>query len=298
MAQCKQLASDCLKCKTLLDCADTLDSCATALHAERMQIGERTKTGALAGSNWVECMRKLANALRKGRSAFTIFAKGNTKLPFYAYSELPGFTCPGAGDCLSFCYSYTAWRYPPAFMRQLQNTLLMKFKRSVLSSAFDALPNATTLRLYVDGDISTMGVIGFWMSQLFKRSDINCYGYSKSWELFQQYEKQGLAWPSNYCLNISGGSKYDSNSDFKKEMLGLSVTRGEFIAVPVTSGKRVGFKRYDDKAYHNEVRINARLVANTAKVFSCTGKCGACLPDGRPACGVKTFNIVIANGVH
>ena len=61
---------------------------------------------------------------------FSIFAeKGNTKLPFYAFSSLPGFDCPGAGACLfgdrpkgkgkefwkGWCYSFTAWRYPASF---------------------------------------------------------------------------------------------------------------------------------------------------------------------------------------
>ena len=36
-----------------------------------------------------------------GTVPFSIFAeKGNTKLPFYAFSSLPGFDCPGAGACL------------------------------------------------------------------------------------------------------------------------------------------------------------------------------------------------------
>lgn len=62
-----------------------------------------------------------------------ILAKGNGKLPFVAYSELPMATCPGAGDCAVYskrsskdsgwCYSFKAWRYPDAFARQFLNTL-------------------------------------------------------------------------------------------------------------------------------------------------------------------------------
>jgi hypothetical protein len=58
-----------------------------------------------------------------------ILAKGNGKLPFMAYSELPMATCPGAGDCSvwsnqsGWCYSFKAWRYPDAFARQFLNTL-------------------------------------------------------------------------------------------------------------------------------------------------------------------------------
>lgn len=59
-----------------------------------------------------------------------ILAKGNGKLPFMSYSELPMATCPGAGDCAVYsqqtagwCYSFKAWRYPDAFARQFLNTL-------------------------------------------------------------------------------------------------------------------------------------------------------------------------------
>ena len=299
MAQCKKLIDDCMACNDLNGCADVLDTAAEALYAVRVEKAEYTeKTGGLVGMDWVTYMRKLASSFRSGKMAFKVFAKGNSKLPFYNYSELPGYTCPGAGACLEFCYSYTAWRYPAAFMRQLQNTLLMRHKKSIIAQAFAKLPIGTTVRLYVDGDISTMTVLGFWMGQLHRRSDINCYGYSKSWELFREYQLQGLSWPANYCLNISGGSKYDDDAAFKEEMLKLDVTRGEFIAVALNGKHPKGFARYDDKGYHNEVRTVARVVANTPKVFSCTGKCGNCLPDGRPACGVRTFNVVIANGVH
>ena len=69
----------------------------------------------------------------------TTAAAGNMKLPFYAFSSLPGFDCPGAGACLygdneytpenfgkGWCYSFTGWLYPAAFFRQLQNSLLLR----------------------------------------------------------------------------------------------------------------------------------------------------------------------------
>jgi hypothetical protein len=52
-----------------------------------------------------------------------VAAKGNKKLPFAAYSELPMATCEGAGSCQSYCYSFKALRYPAAFVRQFLNTL-------------------------------------------------------------------------------------------------------------------------------------------------------------------------------
>jgi hypothetical protein len=62
-----------------------------------------------------------------GVPPFSIFAeKGNKKLPFAAFSSLALADCPGKGDCVKFCYSLRAWRYPAAFFRQLQNSLLMR----------------------------------------------------------------------------------------------------------------------------------------------------------------------------
>ena len=65
---------------------------------------------------------------QSGPTPFSVFAAaGNMKLPFYAFSSLPGFDCPGAGACLygeneftpenfrkGWCYSFTGWRYPAA----------------------------------------------------------------------------------------------------------------------------------------------------------------------------------------
>lgn len=85
-----------------------------------------------ASSHWKRDLLSLARAflaLGKGkiapkwRTPFKVFKlKGNTKLPFATFSTLPIVTCPGAGECADWCYSFTAWRYPAAFARQLQNT--------------------------------------------------------------------------------------------------------------------------------------------------------------------------------
>ena len=74
------------------------------------------------GAHWVRDLNKLKAFLIDGAPRFSIFAKdGNGKLPFLAFSSLPGKGfCVGAGDCLSFCYSFKAWRYPAAFCRQVQ----------------------------------------------------------------------------------------------------------------------------------------------------------------------------------
>lgn len=68
------------------------------------------KSGELAGALGIERWMVVA-------------VKGNSKLPFAAYSEFPLATCIGAGACWQYCYSFKALRYPAAFRRLFLNTL-------------------------------------------------------------------------------------------------------------------------------------------------------------------------------
>ena len=302
--QARALCAKCLEAKGLDEAASVLESEAEHLLAEIETRGLRTeKSGELAGIDWVRYLQKLARGLRAGRAAFKVFAKGNSKLPFYSYSELPEFTCPGAGECLKFCYSFTAWRYPAAFMRQLQNTLFMRFKRSVIAEAFRLIPLAAgegrvTLRLYVDGDFRDMTTLAFWMSMLKQRPEVQCYGYSKSWKLFESWEKQGLPFPSNYTLNLSSGSRYAQDRELIRVVKGLACTRGEFVAVKAPGKFAKGFARFADKGYHAAVRTAGRKFIESPRVFSCPGQCGSCLPSGKHACGQRDFLVTIAIAEH
>ena len=141
-----------------------------------------------ARKTWGKACRKLAKFLVRlrsgnltGKTAFSVFAKGNSKLPFWAFSALPLITCPGAGDCASFCYSLKSWRYPNAFMRQFQNTVLIKFFPGVILESFRKLPQDSILRLYVDGDFDSKKTVEYWFNLLSSRSDIKAYWY-RDWE--------------------------------------------------------------------------------------------------------------------
>ena len=121
-----------------------------------------------------------------GKLPFSVFTVGNVKLPFLSFSSLPGVTCPGADDCLNYCYSFKSWRYPSAFFRQVQNTILMSnfplieqalhetlyLKNGNLRANFKKLiyehNNKLHLakidfRLYVDGDFSSIKDLKNWM---------------------------------------------------------------------------------------------------------------------------------------
>jgi hypothetical protein len=244
--------------------------------------------------NWRYFILALAEGLRTHKTPFAVFAKGNSKLPFYSFSTLPQYTCPGAGECLDFCYSFTGWRYPATWARQVQNTLYLRFLPEVIREAFLGLPSDVVVRLYVDGDFGSHADFAFWMNALAARPDIRAYGYSKSWDIIWEYSRTAAV-PNNYVLNLSSGAKPQGVS--KEQMFTLPFVRGEFVAVtPQSEGIARGFKRYDDPAYHRAVRAAAKE-AGMGKVFSCPGKCGECC-GANHACGMIGLKVTIAIGTH
>jgi hypothetical protein len=269
-------------CKRVLACSTLDEACDVIERAAKRSKGA-----------WKPALLKLAG-VRGGSAPYKIFTKGNSKLPFYSFSTLPEFTCPGAGECLKWCYSFTGWRHPEAFCRQLQNTMLLKWNKRAIAAEFNRLPGGT-LRLYVDGDIDSMQTLAFWFRLLGTRLDIQAYGYSKSWEIFAEWNRQGLPWPSNYMLNVSSGSKY--GDELKDEVVGLPITRGEFVAVDAGRQPK-GFVRFQHPSYHRAVREAARQ-GGVTRVFSCPGTCGDCLPSGEHACGtMRLHNVIIAIAEH
>jgi hypothetical protein len=264
-------------------------------------VAEKDIPGAIAaidtilltetGAHWVRDLTKLKAFLADGAPRFSIFAKdGNGKLPFLAFSSLPGKGfCVGAGDCLSFCYSFKAWRYPAAFCRQVQNSILLQTKagkRHILSALDQFKPKAGAIdfRLYVDGDFTGVADIQFWMEALTARPWLLTYGYSKSWQSFLDYK--GIV-PSNYKLNLSSGSKYDDS--VKDKLKAFDYVRGEFIAVSV--GHKVATQDHAKRDHQATLR---QVYAK--KAYTCTGKCGDCTPVGH-ACGSDRFkgiDIIIA----
>lgn len=239
------------------------------------------------GGDWRRYGKKFLRFLGSGGTAeFSIFVRGNSKLPFFAFSTLPQYTCPGAGDCLAWCYSFKAWRYPAAFYRQLQNTILVRRQDPQIDEAWRSLPRGVPVRLYVDGDIDSRQTLRFWFRLCEGRQDLRVYGYSKSWPIFLGHHATGGTFPSNYLVNVSGGSRY--SDELRRRMLALPCSRGEFVAVasPVpASAPRAEY-------------VRAVLAAAGRRAFVCPGKCGACA-QGRHACGSEAFRgIPVAIGLH
>lgn len=252
---------------------------------------------------YVNTLRKLqAFIIGDIDTPFSIFAeKGNSKLPsFVAFSSLPGVTCPGAGECLQFCYSFKAWRTPMAFGRQAMNAYILRFKPQLIVAALDALmqkkkfSDGFTLRLYVDGDFSSVSDFALWQGILAERPTIKAYGYSKSFNEILAYAKSGASLTSNYVLNVSGGHNHGEST--VKAIEALPITRGAFVAVALPrSGRSTD---HGDSEHRKHVQSATKAIHNVKTAFACPGQCNTCTSSGH-ACGSMKFKgITIGIAVH
>ena len=242
---------------------------------------------------WQANFAKLENVIVSGMPVYSVFAlNGNSKLPFVSFSSLPGVTCPGAGACLDFCYSFRAWRYPAAFMRQCQNAFLMRHNAPAIVQALQAVNDtfkgvSYDVRLYVDGDFADNNDVHFWFDTVEDFPLAKVYGYSKSFDAILSYGQSGKAYPDNYMLNISGG--HNASFETIEKVKALPITRGEFIAVSI--GRKV------KGSEHGTPEINKALRdAFKIKAFPCPGTCGTCTGKGH-ACGMQALKgvpIIIA----
>jgi hypothetical protein len=239
---------------------------------------------------WQANFSKLEQVIISGLPLYSVFAlNGNSKLPFVSFSSLPGVTCPGAGACLDFCYSFRAWRYPAAFMRQCQNAFLMRHNQPAIVQALQVANDtfkgeSYDVRLYVDGDFSSANDVTFWFDTIKAFPLAKVYGYSKSFEAILAY---GASYPTNYMLNISGG--HTANPETIEKVKALPITRGEFIAVSI--GAKVKSNDHGKPA-----TLKALRAAFDGKAFPCPGTCGTCTGKGH-ACGMtalKGVPIIIA----
>ncbi len=243
------------------------------------------------GKGWQDNFAKLEHTFKTLDPSYSVFSlNGNSKLPFVSFSSLPGVTCPGAGECLDFCYSFRAWRYPAAFARMAQNAYLMRYAQDQIVYAFSSIakarPEGFDFRLYVDGDFANGGDVAFWMQLLDKTPNARAYGYSKSFHALLGYDIVGK-WPSNYQLNISGG--HNAHPTMITAVKTLPIVRGEFIAV------RIG-KKVKSTDHGKPETVKALRAAFTEKAFPCPGTCGSCTGKGH-ACGMQALKgvpIIIA----
>lgn len=255
-----------------------------ALHALKASPLFKGKKG------WQANFSKLEQVIVSGLPVYSVFAlNGNSKLPFVSFSSLPGVTCPGAGACLDFCYSFRAWRYPAAFMRQCQNAFLLRHNAPMIVQALQDVDatfkgQSYDVRLYVDGDFASAHDVAFWFDTIKAFPLAKVYGYSKSFAEILAYEGE---YPSNYMLNISGG--HNASFETIEKVKALPITRGEFIAVSI--GKKVKGHEHGTPAINKALRDSFKI-----KAFPCPGTCGTCTGKGH-ACGMQALKgvpIIIA----
>jgi hypothetical protein len=271
----------------------TLHKISNAIGARHYRAAARLIDKALEtepGPSWQTHLGRLEKFRRShSKTPFaTIHAQGNGKLPFLAFSVLPGVTCPGAGECLDWCYSFRAWRYPAAFARQAQNTVLIFSNKPAILADLDRHPGQD-FRLYVDGDFDSVETVNFWFEALAARPQLISYGYSKS---FKELHSATTPWPANYRLNVSSGSNHSVLT--QKRVSALPGARGRFIAVNL--GRPVKNADHGDRLHQKELR-QAHFDNTGRKAFTCPGQCGDCTPAGH-ACGSNKFNdidIIIAS---
>lgn len=270
-------------------------------------IGRNDKLGAAAlilsalenepGKGWRENLTKLADFLLGDWPPFSVWVKGNSKLPFWSLSGLPGIPfCAGAGDCLDVCYSFRAWRFPAAFCRQVQNQVLLQSEsgRAFIAWALDQVlrksSGPVTLRLFVDGDFSNVEQLQWAMETLRDRPDVRAYGYSKSFLQFLELHARGFDWPENYLLNLSAGHCH--SFEVEQMMLSIPVTRGTYAYVD--TGRKARASDHGTRETNKKLRA-----AFGARAFTCPGQCGQCLPGGQHACGSERFrNVPIIISAH
>ena len=256
------------------------------------------------GGDWAKMVPLWEEFQRTGEAQWSVWAKdGNSKLPFVAFSSLPAATCPGAGDCLDFCYSFRAWRYPNSFFRQVQNFHLSQSAngRAIIKREFDKViqPNME-VRLFVDGDFLSYEDLGEWFRFIRQYPENKFYGYSKSLLYFLQWDSEGRRFPKNYLLNLSDGHRY--GQDIVDKVLQLSVCRDRFIAVPVKGfpKKEMLNEKGEHSAKYRKAILDSfrQIYGKSIKAFASPKLCGSCTKQGH-ACGSDRFRgVQIVIGIH
>ena len=255
-----------------------------------------SKEGYLESGYWTH-VGKLVHWLEDPANRpppFTIFTEGSSKLPFFQWSTVPGATCPGAGRCWTkdkekrgngkrapksgprgYCYSLQGWRNIVPYLRQLQNTIILRLgemRATIINRELlkiqERNPTAV-VRLYVDGDFDSVDTVEFWMHICDRYPRMRFYGYSKSWDILLKFDElHGGKWPANYLLNLSNGTFYerldqppgDPNNPYGKilaRMSAMACTRGRFTAVVMPKGLPNGKapKLPDDEVVQDGVAI-------------------------------------------
>jgi len=188
------------------------------------------------------------------------------------------------------------------------------------------------VRLYVDGDMDSLETLTYWMHFCERFPENSFYGYSKSWAFFEQWHKDhNGAWPSNYQMNLSSGTKLErilSKDKFQavvKRMLSLKnpktghrIARGYLprsrwsrpSSRPRRFGKRARSSdpqrerlprgRLIERTFWQRRRMPASAVISRPRVlFVCPGYLRRVSAQRQTRCGDPRFtDVAIVIGIH
>jgi len=125
-------------------------------------------------------------------------------------------TCPGAGQCLAFCYAQSgSYVFHPARVKHARNLQWMlddpfTFTDKVIKEV-KSKRTIRALRFNDSGDIWGDGYWGIIKAICAACPDVQCYAYTKAIKFFK--DKPQSEMPVNFTLIFSYGGKFDSLID-------------------------------------------------------------------------------------
>jgi hypothetical protein len=173
------------------------------------------------------------------------FSPPNSKIAFPSFSIPAGWTCPGAGNCLTKrmpdgklvdlqtpddngltyrCYATSLEVVYPSLAKMLdhnedllrktesENDLVALIIDSLMSdkSTKGLFHGGGALRVHIHGDFFKYLYLKAWFAVAKLLPDIRFYSYTKSLQFFKRYKEENGTFPKNYSLTWSKGSRFDS----------------------------------------------------------------------------------------
>jgi len=142
------------------------------------------------------------------------FSKGNRKLSRDTLIwNLPrGKTCPGAGECLKWCYEIKIERIYPNVRESRERNLKFSKSKDFVDKIVEYLKKRKEkrIRIHESGDFYSEEYFKKWIEIAKRCPNKIFYTYTKSFVVFNVYPKD---LPKNFIVIQSYGSKDDSKID-------------------------------------------------------------------------------------
>lgn len=145
----------------------------------------------------------------------------------YTYAfNLPAIdTCPGAGDCVKFCFAAIEQKQYPSALKHRQDSFALSKSPDFIETINAELAMLRTkhkkrgtkfaIRMHASGDFYSPAYILAWATVVEMNSDIHFYCYTKSVALFKRMNVAGTFsnWSVIYSLSGTMDRMIDINKD-------------------------------------------------------------------------------------